>query len=451
MKKLILLLCMLPLLCSCVDGATKIGLDRLNWSQSLPSGEGITFSGTAPILTADHLYTDEGFIKFNGSAIGKEIINIESYGAIGDNSTDNSAAIQSAMDICMENHIPLYVPGGVFVIDSPLYIDELGGMQILGNGMAIGTQSGKSIIRYTGDGAAIRINRTPDAWVYSVCISDIVLWGDKTNNGIYIDHLSESSFKNVAFYRFYTAIDCDEVDITTFTNCLISECTNGFWNDEIRAVTFNNCNVWDNVVGFRFNDVYSTNIILSHFEKVNDCILIQNTEGDSSVKSLVIENNHFLCGDDMDIDCRVVRLSAVNATNQFEIDNMVLQNNYISLYDSSHAVEVDVSGTSGFCYGYTVLDSNKVDYIETAVITTDNTNFRWSVMNNRVYLDKPILSGDYGAQLGGFAQTYQDFKVYGPLRLDNRSGDQKGDIWIDPVTNEIKFYNGTGVRTIPSS
>ena len=34
MKKLILMLCMLLLLCSCVDGATKIGLDRLNWSQS---------------------------------------------------------------------------------------------------------------------------------------------------------------------------------------------------------------------------------------------------------------------------------------------------------------------------------------------------------------------------------------------------------------------------------
>ena len=36
MKKLILMLCMLLLLCSCVDGATKIGLDRLNWSQQLP-------------------------------------------------------------------------------------------------------------------------------------------------------------------------------------------------------------------------------------------------------------------------------------------------------------------------------------------------------------------------------------------------------------------------------
>lgn len=44
MKKLILMLCMLLLLCSCVDGATKIGLDRLNWSQSLPIGANVTMN-----------------------------------------------------------------------------------------------------------------------------------------------------------------------------------------------------------------------------------------------------------------------------------------------------------------------------------------------------------------------------------------------------------------------
>lgn len=444
MRFSIFLLVALALLLAGAEAKYSPGLE-------IASGEGITFSGTTPTTTVDKLYADSGFLNFNGSAVATEAINIESYGAIGDNSTDNSVAIQAAMEVCMENHIPLYIPGGVFVIDSPVYINEIGGMQIFGNGMALGTQSGKSVLRYTGDGAAIRINRTPDAYVYSVSISDIALWGDGTNDGIYIDHLSESKFKNLALYRFNTAIDCDEVDITTFTNFQFSECTNGFWNDEIRAVTFTNFNVWDTVVGFRFNDVHSTNIILSHFEKVNNSILIQNTESTSDVKSLVIDKNHFLCGDDMNIDSRVVRISAVNATNAFAIDNMVLRSNYISLYDSGYAVEVDVSGTSGFCYGYTVLDSNKIEYIGTAFVATDNTNFRWTAMNNRMYLDKPILVGDYDTQLGGFTQTYQDFKVYGPLRLDNQSSDQEGDMWYDSSTKKMKFYDGTAARTITSS
>jgi hypothetical protein len=287
--------------------------------------------------------------------------------------------------------------------------------------------------------------------VYSVAINDIVLWGDGTNNGIYIDHLSESSFENVAFYKFYTAIDVDEVDITKFTNCLISECTNGFWNDEIRAATFKGWNVWGTVTAFRFNDVYSTNIILSHFEKFTDSVLIQNTEGDSDIKGLMIANNHFLNGDDMNIDSRVVRLSATHASNKFSIDNMVLENNYVQLYDSSHVIEVDISGTSGFCYGYTVLDSNKIECIGTAFVATDNTNFRWTAMNNRMYLDKPILVGDYDCQLGGFSQVYADFRVFGPMRLDNQTGDQAGDVWYDTSANKLKFYNGAAVETVTSS
>lgn len=66
MKKLILILALALLLCSCVDGATKIGLDRLNWSQSV---DGIIFSGTAPGTTTNALYSDSGTLKFNGSSV----------------------------------------------------------------------------------------------------------------------------------------------------------------------------------------------------------------------------------------------------------------------------------------------------------------------------------------------------------------------------------------------
>ncbi len=41
MKKIILILALALLLCSCADAATKIGLDRLNWSQDLPISDTI--------------------------------------------------------------------------------------------------------------------------------------------------------------------------------------------------------------------------------------------------------------------------------------------------------------------------------------------------------------------------------------------------------------------------
>lgn len=67
MKKFILILALALLLCSYADAATKIGLDRLNWSQSI---DGIKFSGAAPATTTNALYSDGGTLKFNGKDIG---------------------------------------------------------------------------------------------------------------------------------------------------------------------------------------------------------------------------------------------------------------------------------------------------------------------------------------------------------------------------------------------
>lgn len=44
MRKLIFILILTMLLCGSVEGATKIGLDRLNWSQNLPVGSNVTLN-----------------------------------------------------------------------------------------------------------------------------------------------------------------------------------------------------------------------------------------------------------------------------------------------------------------------------------------------------------------------------------------------------------------------
>lgn len=45
MKKMILTLCVLLLFCGYVDAATTFGMDRLNWSQSMPIGANVTMDG----------------------------------------------------------------------------------------------------------------------------------------------------------------------------------------------------------------------------------------------------------------------------------------------------------------------------------------------------------------------------------------------------------------------
>lgn len=69
MKKIIFVLLFI-ILTGCVDGVTKIGLDRLNWDQSLPNGDGIIFSGTAPPTTNGTLYSESGALMFDGAPVG---------------------------------------------------------------------------------------------------------------------------------------------------------------------------------------------------------------------------------------------------------------------------------------------------------------------------------------------------------------------------------------------
>jgi len=73
MRKLILFLALALLLCICADGATKIGLDRLNWSQSIG---GVKFTGTAPESTAGVLYNDSGIISFNNHPVSNAAFDI---------------------------------------------------------------------------------------------------------------------------------------------------------------------------------------------------------------------------------------------------------------------------------------------------------------------------------------------------------------------------------------
>lgn len=449
MRKFILIFILFIFFVSCVDGATKIGLDRLNWSQSI---DGIKFSNTTPESTTGTLYNDSGTLKFNGSAVATEAINIESYGAIGDNATDNSAAIQAAIDVGMEKHMPVYIPGGIFVTDSPLIIDYVGAVEIFGNSRTIGEQSGKSVIRYTGDGAAIRINQsTPGSYIYWGEFHDFILRGDLTNDGIYIDHMSEFMFDRIWFYEFDTAMDVDEMDIGHVRDCLFSKCTNAIFTNDLMAVTIDGNNFVEIGAVLRFNYANNINIINNHMEVFSIGILLQNSPINASFNTINIIGNNFLNGNEYDMESRIFKINTTNASNKIELDAVNFIGNRVLMWDADYQIEVDVSGTSGLTYGYISLITNKFGYVDKSVISTDTGELRWLTMNNRVYSDKPYMESSYGTQIGGIDHTYFDTMLYGPLRLANQSGNQKGDIWIDAATNKLKFYNGTAVETINSS
>ena len=83
MKKIILILALALLLCSCTtDATTKIGLDRLNWSQSLPTG----------VINGD--FTT--IVKYEASDVVARWNN-STIISIGDAGTDDATIIESAL------------------------------------------------------------------------------------------------------------------------------------------------------------------------------------------------------------------------------------------------------------------------------------------------------------------------------------------------------------------
>lgn len=374
------------------------------------------------------------------------------YGAVGDDTTDDSAAFQSALDAAMEDHVPLYIPGGIYLIESPLIIDNVGGVTMFGNSRTIGEQSGKSVIRYTGDGAAIRINQsTPNAYVYWVEFRDFALRGNVTNDGIYIDHLSEFLFERVWFYEFNTSVQADEMDIGTFRDCVFSKINNAIWTDDVLSVSFignNFCEI-DNVL--RFNVARSVNIMNNHMEVFLNGLLVQNSPSATAFNSINIIGNNFLNGDEYNMESRLMKINATNAANNIAIDAVHLSGNRVLMWDADYIIELDVSGTSGLTYGDAMMSGNKFEHIDKSVIVTDSGEFRWTVLDNRRDSGKPYIEGNWGLALGGFDKTYHDSQFFGPIRLGQNASTQAGDLWYDASANKLKFYNGAAVETVTSS
>ena len=244
MKKLILMLCMLLLLCSCVDGATKIGLDRLNWSQSFPAGENITLDG--------------GFI--NGMqpggdvrvyVIGPLVIALSpwflpiDWGISGEGGDDYSV-VQSALDYVESDGLSttLSLHGRYFYIDQDLLMPN--GILIQGNNATLKQDSTNSTVH----DSLLRDKNPTEIKYRSVQIQNLKLDGiDKT----YVNYCL-----NLSRVQYGTFIDvaCDHAKNEGFRI-----------RDDSWGNMFLNCHTYDNG-GYGFHFMAGPN------DKPNCCLII---------------------------------------------------------------------------------------------------------------------------------------------------------------------------------
>jgi hypothetical protein len=182
MKIIYLALALALLIGSAMAAEPRINTAQVNWTQSLPSGEGVVFSGTAPGTTTNALYSDGGTLKFNGAAIGNAGYDVRitksgttytatsSAGAILSASTTQSTVLQAA-----------FYNGGHILIDCLMNnitttVTQNKSISLAGNGPSTG------II-----GSANPLIQSDAALTHTIHVSDMIIATTGTNDGVHIE------------------------------------------------------------------------------------------------------------------------------------------------------------------------------------------------------------------------------------------------------------------------
>lgn len=222
-------------------------------------------------------------IILNGASVAGTFLNVTDYGAVADGTTDNSAAIQSAIDAA-GNGGTVFFPAGTYRIKAHLNLKS--GVTLLGD-----SQVSTKILQKDSDA------HTSSTDVHHVTIKNLtftgpgmnasngggIFFGRKDNDntlainmenvtveqcvggGISISCPITSAFTNVrtlgivgngfSFYQEGTSV--------VFNNCYAITCTQaGFYMGQMNYCTFNACAAEVNGIGFHIAQV-SNNIVLN--------------------------------------------------------------------------------------------------------------------------------------------------------------------------------------------
>lgn len=202
-------------------------------------------------------------IRVANSVVG--IVNVASFGAVGDGVADDTKALQDAIDYAQDNGGYLYIPEGQYRLRDTLRITK--SIRIVGDKGAI--QYGGTYLLHdsTRDIPAIHVECEGD-YVYNVFMENIAVKNNthnflnslpSTKTGLHLVNVSESEFRNCSFYGFNVGVRMKGVTITNFEKCWIYYNKYGIWtprkglHDEggtqNRMVKFHAMNVYRNGYG----------------------------------------------------------------------------------------------------------------------------------------------------------------------------------------------------------
>lgn len=385
--------------------------------------------------------------------------NVLDFGAKGDGITDDTQAIQSAIEASREgNGSNVYLPAGDYRVTEPLVIYSH--TRLIGAGKRGISNNGFSGTQITGDTVSPVIRSDPNAeMVYGAEIRDIRV--GKTNGsttayyGLYMENMSECYLHNVTVNGGFTVGMYFKGGLTNLDNLYICANQTGIILEDTHAVTVSNLNAWINtdkaisLVG----DCFNLNIRDSWIENSQYGVYVDTSSKAFSGSCVNIQNTSFTCGTNLNgtTVSSAYFIYGVKGVNNLSLNNLIVRSCVAKIVQTDYAIRLGSNSN-------TITAS-----VENCVFFTNNSFTAGILVDQKYHPVKVenLICKSYsgtkfdtisGGRVFGIESTGQYTEIKGIMRLADVTGTSLeamdgGQVYYK--NGHLYMTDGTASRTIP--